>query len=184
MAGIDSLTAAAWTVGTALVQWLLTRPGLLPFRVAQAVRSTKTSAGASPVRALRMRTRGDQQLVRVGDALGTAQTLGQQLPALGDHGLVPPGPILHREQHNVPFGIDPGRVVITVDQHANTSAASVPLALDTAVRDGRIKKDDLVVLEAMKMEQPLTAHKSGTVSGLSVSPGDTVSAGAVLATIS
>ncbi len=47
------------------------------------------------------------------------------------------------------LGIDPERVVITVDQHANTSAASVPLALDTAVRDGRIKKDDLIVLEAM-----------------------------------
>jgi 3-oxoacyl-[acyl-carrier-protein] synthase-3 len=47
------------------------------------------------------------------------------------------------------LGIDPSRVVITVDQHANTSAASVPLALDTAVRDGRVKKDDLLVLEAM-----------------------------------
>ncbi len=47
------------------------------------------------------------------------------------------------------LGIDPSRVVITVDQHANTSAASVPLALDTAVRDGRIKPGDLVVLEAM-----------------------------------
>jgi 3-oxoacyl-[acyl-carrier-protein] synthase-3 len=41
------------------------------------------------------------------------------------------------------------RVVVTVDQHANTSAASVPLALDQAVRDGRIKTGDLVVLEAM-----------------------------------
>ncbi|HEX8534492.1 MAG TPA: beta-ketoacyl-ACP synthase III, partial [Allosphingosinicella sp.] len=47
------------------------------------------------------------------------------------------------------LGIDPSRVVVTVDQHANTSAASVPLALDTAVRDGRVKKDDLLVLEAM-----------------------------------
>ena len=37
----------------------------------------------------------------------------------------------------------------TVDRHANTSAASVPLALDTAVRDGRIKRGDLLVLEAM-----------------------------------
>jgi 3-oxoacyl-[acyl-carrier-protein] synthase III len=36
-----------------------------------------------------------------------------------------------------------------VDKHANTSAASVPLALDTAVRDGRVQKDDLIVLEAM-----------------------------------
>jgi len=47
------------------------------------------------------------------------------------------------------LGLDPRRVVITVDQHANTSAASVPLALDVAVRDGRIKKGDLIVLEAM-----------------------------------
>jgi 3-oxoacyl-[acyl-carrier-protein] synthase-3 len=47
------------------------------------------------------------------------------------------------------LGLDPKRVIVTVDQHANTSAASVPLALDTAVRDGRIKKDDLLVLEAM-----------------------------------
>ncbi|MGW6174982.1 acetyl/propionyl/methylcrotonyl-CoA carboxylase subunit alpha [Arthrobacter sp. NPDC055138] len=43
--------------------------------------------------------------------------------------------------------------------------------------------DLVVVLEAMKMEQPLTAHKAGTISGLSAKPGDTVSAGAVLATI-
>ncbi|WP_129791646.1 beta-ketoacyl-ACP synthase III [Sphingosinicella sp. CPCC 101087] len=47
------------------------------------------------------------------------------------------------------LGLDPSRVVVTVDQHANTSAASVPLALDVAVRDGRIGKGNLVVLEAM-----------------------------------
>ncbi|WP_374283533.1 beta-ketoacyl-ACP synthase III [Novosphingobium sp.] len=47
------------------------------------------------------------------------------------------------------LGLAPERVVVTVDRHANTSAASVPLALDTAVRDGRIKPGDLVVLEAM-----------------------------------
>lgn len=41
------------------------------------------------------------------------------------------------------------KVVMTVGQHANTSAASVPLALDVAVRDGRIKQGDLVMLEAM-----------------------------------
>lgn len=41
------------------------------------------------------------------------------------------------------------KVVITVDQHGNTSAASVPLALATAVGDGRIKSGDLVLLEAM-----------------------------------
>lgn len=47
------------------------------------------------------------------------------------------------------LGLDPAKVIVTVDQHANTSAASVPLALDTAVKDGRIKQGDLIVLEAM-----------------------------------
>ena len=47
------------------------------------------------------------------------------------------------------LGLDPSRVIVTVDQHANTSAASVPLALDHAVRDGRIVKGNLIVLEAM-----------------------------------
>ena len=47
------------------------------------------------------------------------------------------------------LGLPPEKVVVTVDQHANTSAASVPLALDVAVRDGRIKQGDVVVLEAM-----------------------------------
>ena len=47
------------------------------------------------------------------------------------------------------LGLDPAKIVVTVDVHANTSAASVPLALDQAVRDGRIKPGDLVLLEAM-----------------------------------
>jgi 3-oxoacyl-[acyl-carrier-protein] synthase-3 len=47
------------------------------------------------------------------------------------------------------LGLAPERVIVTVDEHANTSAASVPLALDVAVRDGRIKRGDLIVLEAM-----------------------------------
>lgn len=47
------------------------------------------------------------------------------------------------------LGLDPAKVIVTVDIHANTSAASVPLALDLAVRDGRIKPGDLIVLEAM-----------------------------------
>ena len=47
------------------------------------------------------------------------------------------------------LGLAPERIVVTVDRHANTSAASVPLALDTAVRDGRIKPGDVLVLEAM-----------------------------------
>ncbi|MEQ9125299.1 MAG: beta-ketoacyl-ACP synthase III, partial [Alphaproteobacteria bacterium] len=45
--------------------------------------------------------------------------------------------------------MDESRVVTTVARHANTSAASVPLALDEAVRDGRIKRGDLLLLEAM-----------------------------------
>ncbi len=45
--------------------------------------------------------------------------------------------------------IAPEKVVITVDRHGNTSAASIPLALDVAVKDGRIKQGDLVMLEAM-----------------------------------
>jgi 3-oxoacyl-[acyl-carrier-protein] synthase III len=47
------------------------------------------------------------------------------------------------------LGLSADSVIVTVDQHANTSAASVPLALDVAVRDGRIKAGDIVVLEAM-----------------------------------
>ncbi|MBO6674520.1 MAG: ketoacyl-ACP synthase III [Rhizobiales bacterium] len=45
--------------------------------------------------------------------------------------------------------IDPAKVVVTVDHHGNTSAASIPLALSEAVADGRIKKGDVVLLEAM-----------------------------------
>lgn len=47
------------------------------------------------------------------------------------------------------LGIAAGKVVTTVDLHGNTSAASIPLALDVAVRDGRVKRGDLVLLEAM-----------------------------------
>ncbi|MAZ34571.1 beta-ketoacyl-ACP synthase III [Thalassospira xianhensis] len=47
------------------------------------------------------------------------------------------------------FGISEDKVVITVDRHANTSAASIPLALAEAVHDGRIQRGDIVILEAM-----------------------------------
>ncbi|HEY7665850.1 MAG TPA: beta-ketoacyl-ACP synthase III [Xanthobacteraceae bacterium] len=47
------------------------------------------------------------------------------------------------------LGIAPEKVVVTVDKHGNTSAASIPLALTVAVADGRIKRGDLVMLEAM-----------------------------------
>ncbi len=46
-------------------------------------------------------------------------------------------------------GIDEAKVITTLDQHANTSAASIPLALDQGVRDGRIKPGQMLLLEAM-----------------------------------
>ena len=46
------------------------------------------------------------------------------------------------------LGLPMERVVVTVNKHGNTSAASIPMALDTAVRDGRVKKGDLILLEA------------------------------------
>ena len=47
------------------------------------------------------------------------------------------------------LGLPSERVVMSVDRHANTSAASVPLALDEAVSDGRIKPGDMVLMDAM-----------------------------------
>jgi len=47
------------------------------------------------------------------------------------------------------LGLDPDRIIITVDKHANTSAASIPLALFAGCEDGRIKPGDLVLMEAM-----------------------------------
>lgn len=46
------------------------------------------------------------------------------------------------------LGLPMERVVVTVDEHANTSSASIPLALDVAVRDGRVKRGELLLLEA------------------------------------
>ncbi|MBI2719889.1 MAG: ketoacyl-ACP synthase III [Rhizobiales bacterium] len=47
------------------------------------------------------------------------------------------------------LGISAERIVITLDRHGNTSAASIPLALDAAVKDGRIKRGNLILMEAM-----------------------------------
>jgi len=47
------------------------------------------------------------------------------------------------------IGLDPDKVYVTVDRHGNTSAASIPLALDEAVRKGRAGKGELVLMEAM-----------------------------------
>ena len=47
------------------------------------------------------------------------------------------------------LNLDPRKVVVTVDHHANTSAASIPLALSEAVADGRIQPGQIVVMEAM-----------------------------------
>ncbi|MGO4384976.1 acetyl/propionyl/methylcrotonyl-CoA carboxylase subunit alpha [Specibacter sp. RAF43] len=71
---------------------------------------------------------------------------------------------------------------------ANGNSLTSPMQgtiVKVAVADGDVvaEGDLIVVLEAMKMEQPLTAHRSGTVTGLGAAAGDTVAAGAVLATI-
>jgi len=47
------------------------------------------------------------------------------------------------------LGIDASKVILTVDRHGNTSAASIPLALDLAVRDGRIRPGQKVLLEGV-----------------------------------
>jgi 3-oxoacyl-[acyl-carrier-protein] synthase-3 len=47
------------------------------------------------------------------------------------------------------LGLDEDKVISTVAMHANTSAASIPLAMDVAIKDGRIKRGDLVLIEAM-----------------------------------
>jgi 3-oxoacyl-[acyl-carrier-protein] synthase III len=47
------------------------------------------------------------------------------------------------------LGLAPERIVVTVDRHANTSAASIPLALAAAVADGRIRRGQIIALEAM-----------------------------------
>jgi 3-oxoacyl-[acyl-carrier-protein] synthase-3 len=47
------------------------------------------------------------------------------------------------------LGLSPDKVVVTIERHANTSAASIPLALETGVREGRIKAGDLVLMEAL-----------------------------------
>jgi 3-oxoacyl-[acyl-carrier-protein] synthase-3 len=47
------------------------------------------------------------------------------------------------------LGLDENRIVLTLDKHGNTSAASIPLAFDVAVKDGRIRPGHLVLLEAM-----------------------------------
>jgi 3-oxoacyl-[acyl-carrier-protein] synthase-3 len=47
------------------------------------------------------------------------------------------------------LGVDRNKVIVTVDRHGNTSAASVPLALDEAVRDGRIQRGQKVLVEGV-----------------------------------
>ncbi len=84
-----------------------------------------------------------------------AEVLGEVLEAAGHEPSEVDWVVPHQANKRIldatakKLGLSPERVVITVDQHANTSAASVPLALDTAIKDGRIKRGDLLVLEAM-----------------------------------
>ncbi|WP_394249978.1 acetyl/propionyl/methylcrotonyl-CoA carboxylase subunit alpha [Arthrobacter pityocampae] len=75
-----------------------------------------------------------------------------------------------------------GKAAVSGDELTSPMQGTI---VKVAVADGdTVAEGDLiVVLEAMKMEQPLTAHRSGTLTGLSAKPGDTVSAGSVLAAI-
>jgi 3-oxoacyl-[acyl-carrier-protein] synthase-3 len=88
-------------------------------------------------------------VVNLASVMGEA--LGQAGLAIGDVDWVVPHQANRRILDATARKLDlpAERVVVTVDEHANTSAASVPLALDTAVRDGRIARGDLIVLEAM-----------------------------------
>ena len=74
---------------------------------------------------------------------------------------------------------------VTVSIFLSDSSPCQRTVVKVAAENGQTvaEGDLIVVVEAMKMEQPLKAHKDGTVSGLDVSPGDTVSAGTTLATI-
>jgi len=84
-----------------------------------------------------------------------ADVLGETLAAAGHHVDEIDWVVPHQANKRIldatarKLGLDPARVIVTVAQHANTSAASVPLALDVAVRDGRIRPGNLVMLEAM-----------------------------------
>ncbi|HMG47905.1 MAG TPA: beta-ketoacyl-ACP synthase III [Allosphingosinicella sp.] len=84
-----------------------------------------------------------------------ADVLNETLAATGHHADEIDWVVPHQANKRIldatarKLGLDPAKVIVTVDQHANTSAASVPLALDVAVRDGRIKPGDLIMLEAM-----------------------------------
>ncbi len=75
-----------------------------------------------------------------------------------------------------------GKAAVSGDELTSPMQGTI---VKVAVSEGdTVAEGDLiVVLEAMKMEQPLTAHKAGTLSGLTAAPGDTVSAGSVIATI-
>lgn len=84
-----------------------------------------------------------------------ADVLGETLEAAGHDAAEIDWVVPHQANKRIldatakKLNLDPEKVIVTVDQHANTSAASVPLALDVAVKDGRIKRGDLIVLEAM-----------------------------------
>ncbi|MFW0121559.1 acetyl/propionyl/methylcrotonyl-CoA carboxylase subunit alpha [Rothia sp. CCM 9419] len=77
-----------------------------------------------------------------------------------------------------------GSRAAAVNSHELTSPMQGTI-VKVALKDGdKVSEGDLVVvLEAMKMEQPITAHRSGKISGLKLKAGDTVSAGATIATI-
>lgn len=84
-----------------------------------------------------------------------AEVLGETLEAVGMSAADIDWVVPHQANARIldatarKLGLPAEKIIVTVDRHANTSAASVPLAFDTAVRDGRIKPGDVVMFEAM-----------------------------------
>ncbi len=84
-----------------------------------------------------------------------AEVLGEVLAAAGKEPAEVDWVVPHQANRRIldatarKLGLPADKIVVTVDRHANTSAASVPLAFDEAWREGRMKRGDLVVLEAM-----------------------------------
>jgi acetyl-CoA/propionyl-CoA carboxylase biotin carboxyl carrier protein len=111
----------------------------------------------------------------------TVEVDGRRLEVVLPEGLAPAGNSARRPAPPRRSSGNPGAAASGDDLTAPMQGTIVKVA----VSDGdRVEAGDLVVvLEAMKMEQPLTAHKAGVVGGLSAAAGDAVDAGAVLCSI-
>ena len=108
------------------------------------------SAGYSEKNAIRMEGNAVFKVaVNTLDAIVDETLAANQLQKSDIHWLVPHQANIRIIQATAKkLGMSMDNVVVTVDKHGNTSAASIPLALDTAVRDGRIKRGEIILMEA------------------------------------